>query len=890
MLRCTMTFPTTLIRRSAGLFREESLYTPRHVVLIADPALPISETLARNLGTGGFRGTLSAIAIAQEGMTTYPSLEALPEAPDLAVLTVAPADLEPAMAALAARGCFAAVVPGAAPGLREIARRTGVRALGQGSFGICVPAIGLNASLSHLPPRRGKLALVCQSSALARAVLDWADSESVGFSHVIGIGGNADLGFGHALDWLSRDSGTGAILLDIRFIKNRRVFISAARAAARSRPVVALRAGGRVADPSGRGDAVMEAALRRAGVLRVSGLDDLLSAAETLARVRLSTQGGPGDRIAVVTNGTGLGHMAADAVLTGGARLAALPDAALSALSIGIAGGFGGRNPIILGPRAGTALGEAAAMLAGLPEVDAVVAVHAPIAGEDPEMVGAALSAAAKATRRAPILVCWAGQASAGPQRAALAKAGLAVFPTPEGAVRGALHLLHDRQNRAAAAELPGRQVLALRPDRAAVTALFARVRAEGRLSLTEDEALSVLAAYGLPTVPGRVAAGVEEAVDAAAMLRFPVVLKLRSPDIARKTEVGGVALSLLSAESVREAAAVMLERVRRERPEARLDGFLVQRQAERAEELRLSLGDDAMFGPYIGFGTGGTAADLLGDQGCDLPPLNHALARGLINRTRVAKLLAGYRDHAPVAIDAVTEALVRLSQIAVDFPEILHFGVNPLFADAEGVLACDASCDLRPPGEKASLAVPPYPEDWVTPWHAKSGEELVIRPIRPEDAEAHGAFFRRLTPEDIRWRFFSQLRELPKVQAARMTQIDYDREMAFVAIRPREDGADEMLGVSRLIREPDGETGEFAVVVDRQMKGQGLGSHLMQRLFDWAPEAGISHVVGSVLADNAPMLSFIKHLGFTLKRSAEDEEIFVASKPVLPAHARKAG
>jgi len=886
MLHCTMTVTVTMTLTShptprAGRFDERALYRPRHVALIADPALPIAALLARNLAAGGFRGSLAVVGMAAEGLEEAPSIAALPNLPDLAVLALAPEALEPAMAALAARGCFAAVVPGATSDLAAICRRTGVHALGPASFGICVPAIGLNASLSHLAPRAGKLALISQSASISRTVLDWAEAESVGFSHVIGLGANVDLGFAHALDWLSRDPGTGAILLDLRHIKNRRMFISAARAAARTRPVVALRPGGRLIDPSGTGDAVMEAALRRAGVLRVSGLEDLLSAAETLARTRLSARAGVGDRIGIVANGTGLAVLAGDAVLAGGGRIASIPDAALASLAIALPGGFQGRNPIILDSLDGTALGEAAALLAAVPEVDAVIALHAPVAGENAESIATGLTAAARATRAAPVLLCWSGQATAGAQRAALAASGLAVFPTPEAAVHGALHLLADRRNRAAAAELPGREVLALKPDRAAVAQLFARVRGEGRLSLTEDEALCVLGAYGLPVVPGRVAHGVEEAADAANLLGFPVVLKLRSAEISRKTDFGGVVLGLRSAEAVREAAEAMLTRVARLRPGARVDGFLVQRQAARALELRMWLAEDAMFGPYLGFGLGGTAAELLGDAGHDLPPLNMTLAHALIARTRAAKLMAGYRDQEAAAEPAVAEALVRLSQIAVDFPEMAALGVNPLFVDAEGVLAADASLDLRPEGERGLLAVPPYPEDWVTRWAAKSGETLTLRPIRPEDAQAHGSFIARLSPEDIRYRFFSQLKELPPVQVARLTQIDYDREMAFVAMRAVPEGGEEMLGVSRLIREPDGETGEFAVVVDAQMKGQGLGAQLMQRLFDWAPGGGIKTIAGQVLADNAPMLGFVKHLGFTARRSVEDVEVVEVKRAV---------
>lgn len=846
---------------SPGRQREAALYRPRHVALIADPDLPIAALLARNLAAGGFRGSLHVVGMAAAGLVPAESIAGLPHAPDLAVLALRPAALEAAMLALGARGACAAVVPGEAPGLDALVARSGVRALGQGSFGICVPAIGLNASLAHLAPRAGRLAFVGQSSAMARAVLDWAEAEEVGFSHVIGIGGNADLGFAHALDWLARDPGTGAILLDIRRIKNRRMFISAARAAARSRPVVAIRAGGRLSDPTGLADAVMEAALRRAGVLRVTGLNDLLSAAETLARVRLAPRGGTGDRIAIIGNATGLAQLAADAVLAGGARLAEVQ----------------GGNPRTLGPIADASLGRDAGRLAAAPEIDAVIAVHAPVGGEDPAAIAAALAAAARQPRAAPVLVCWAGQATAGPQRQALARAGLAVFATPEAAVRGALHLAQDRRNRLAAAELPGRTVLELAPDRAAVAGIFARVRAEGRLTLAEDEALSVLGAYGMKVVEGRVAADDSAAVDAACALGFPVVLKLRSHAVARKTEVGGVVLGLQSAVAVRAAARAMRAALP---PGLPFGGFLVQRQARRAQELRLHLDDDAMFGPYLRFGLGGTAADLLGDASFDLPPLNHALAQGLIGRSRAARLLAGYRDHPAADLAAVTEALVRLSQLAVDFPEIARFGLNPLFAYPDGVLALDADCTLRPAGETALLAIPPYPEEWVTRWTAPDGTVLTIRPIRPEDAEAHGAFFRRLRPEDVRWRFFSQIKELPREQVIRMTQIDYDREMAFVAMRADPAG-DVLLGVARLIREAGEMAGEFAVVVDRAAAGQGLGRHLMERLFAWARAAGLSRIDGQVLADNATMLAFVERLGFTARRSTADAEVMEVSRPI---------
>ncbi|WP_027283883.1 bifunctional acetate--CoA ligase family protein/GNAT family N-acetyltransferase [Rubritepida flocculans] len=827
-------------------FRVAALFRPRAVLLLADPALPESALLARNLAAGGFQGRLMIEGMAHEGFGPAEDV------PDLAVLSLPPPAQAEALQRLAARGCRAVVAPVAAPGLAEMARAAGVRALGERSFGIAVTEIGLNATLAHAPLRPGRLALMTQSASIARSVLDWAEAEGLGFSHVIGVGANDDIGFAAGLDWLARDARTGCVLLELRRIKNRREFVSAARATARTRPVLALRPGVRAEDPSGLGEAVMEALLRRAGVLSAGGLEDWLAAAETLARARPREGPGPGDRIAILANGRGVARLAADAALREGLRLAG--------------------EPLSLGPGEAERIAEALAPLLRGGEADAVVALHAP--EEAAERPSAALLAALARLRGAPLLLAWMGEGAGRAGRAALAEAGLAAFATPEAAVRGAAHLLAERRNRAAAAELPPADILEVTPDRERVRALFAAVRAEGRLDLYEDEALSVLDAYGVPVVEGRRAATPAEAALAAHAMGPPLVLKARML-LAHKSEHGGVVLNLRESGAVREAAQEMEREIAARLPAARMDGFLLQRQAPRgALELRLRAGEDAMFGPWIGFGQGGTTADLARDEAVEMPPLNLPLAHALIARTRLSRLLPGWRDRPAVAEPAIADSLVRLSQLLVDFPEIASLAVNPLLATAAGVLAVDAELALRPAGEAALHAIAPYPAHLAERWTARDGRVFELRPIRPEDAAAQGAFFRALPAEDVRFRFFSTMKELPPPLLARLTQIDYAREMAFVAMR---EGRNH--GTARVIREPLGNSAEFAVVVTPDAKGTGLARRLMERAEEWARSQGVSELVGHVLADNQPMLGFVRKLGYALRRSAEDAEVMLAVK-----------
>jgi acetyltransferase len=878
-----------MFRAMPGRFHPEALFRPGSVAVIGAGGGLGGQVMA-NLLSGGFRGAILPVGVglgAVGGVLAYDDIAALPLVPDLAIICTPPSEVDRTIRVLAARGTRAGIVvsgSGEPPGpLRTLGSETGLRCLGPNSFGLAVPALGLNATRSHLTPRPGRVALVSQSAALCRAVLDWAEPNGVGFSHVVGIGTNDDLGFGLVLDWLSRDAGTGAILLDIRRIKDARLFLSVARAAARLRPVVALRAGFRLLDASGAAEATFIAALRRCGVLCVETLEDLLAAAETLTRSRPARI----ESLAIVTNAVGPAQLAADAALRDGLRLAALAPETREVVRLRLPDAFGGDPTASLGDIVYTgtdhpaALGEAAALLAGAREVGGVIAIHAPTGAADATAMEA-MAAAAKAAK-VPLLVCVMGETTGAAHRQRLAGAGVPVFATPGQAVRGFLHLVQDRRNRAAASELPPSTVLTVAPDRDAVRRLFGQAHAAGRLVLAQADALAVLAAYGVPIVPFRAAAGADDAVAAAALLGFPAVLKRIRLDRPEPGTRSGVALDLRDAEAVRDAAALL---ERRASPPNEAPGFLVQRQVGRARELRIQAGEDDLFGPTIIFGQGGTAADALGDAAVDLPPLNLRLAHGLIGRTRVAATLGALHDQPAANVHAVAETLVRVSQLLVDFPDIAELDINPLFADASGVLAADAWVRLRPSGERVRLAIPPYPAELTWTYRSR-GADVTIRPIRPEDAKAHAAFFDRLTPQDIRFRFFSAMRELSAEQIARLTQVDYEREMAFVATRPAaDDGPAETVGVARVVRETGSDEGEFAIAVAPDAKGTGVGRELMRHLIDWARAQGMRTLVGLVLADNAPMLAFVRKLGFSVQRVPSEPDVVEARLALRPEDA----
>lgn len=821
--------------RVLGRFRPEAILRPRSII-VSGAESEAGRLVARNLTEGEFDGELRLLPGPD-------AVRALPGSFDLGI--VADGELQPSLEALAAKGVQVAIVLPAGTW-----QPNGLRTLGPAAFGVVVPGARLNASLGHVPARPGKLALVSPSAALCRTVLDWAEPNGVGFSHIIGTGSEADIDAATVLDLLSGEPGTGAILLDVRGVRDRRAFLSAARAAARIRPVVALHAGGQQHDPSGRSDKVFEAALRRAGVQRVTTMAELLAAAEILTRARPPRT----ERLIIVSNALSAGRLAADHAVRIGIPLADPDPAAATLLRMQLPEQPPEPGLIWTGDDQPTRLAEVVAMLSAVPDIGGVAAILAPT-GEADEAAVAALAAALPSTK-VPLIACALGETTGARHRRVLTEAGLAVFASPEQAVRGFAQLVLQQRARAAARELPSSRVLRLAPELETVRRIIQTARDEGRSALFQDEALEILSAYGMQAVPFRPAPGPDEAADAAVLLGFPAAVKRRRLDPAGAR---ALALDLPDREYVRQAAA----RLRGE------NGFLVQRQAGRAQRLRVEVADDPLFGPTVGFGPGGR--DRLGDAVFELPPLNLALAAGLVARSPASRLLAAGQGHPAADVDAVADALVRVSQLVVDVPEIASIIIDPLFADESGVSAAEAWMGLRPPGERGVTAIAPYPAELVEQWTA-CGDTLEVRPIRPEDAEAHLALFHRLAPEDIRYRFFSLLRELSPEQVNRLTHIDYDREMAMIAVR-----GSETVGVARLVREPSGTEAEFAIAVDSAMKGRGIGRHLMRRILDWARRQGVTAVVGQVLAENHRMLGFIRGLGFEFSRVPGESDVVEA-------------
>ncbi len=890
------------------------LFKPASIALIGASKRPgsVGAVLARNLFAGGFDGPIMPVNphhTAIGGSLAWPDIASLPMTPDLAVVAT-PADAVPGVVAdLRDKGCRAVCVITAGFGeggdAEGEARRAALleaagpmRVLGPNVLGLMVPGMGLNASFAHRDPLPGDLAFIAQSGAMLTSVLDWATGRGIGFSHLVSLGDKIDVDFGDMLNYLATDPKVRAILLYIEAIGDAAKFMSAARAAARTKPVVAIKAGrvaeGAKAASSHTGalagsDAVYDAAFRRAGMLRVYDMRELFDAVQTLSSElrRMGTLGaaeamtGPGDRLAILSNGGGIGVLATDSLIEQGGQLAALSPATIERLNGCLPSTWSKANPVdIIGDAPGSRYAEALEALLEDDGADAVLVLNCPTAISDSMEAAEAVLKVAAGHKR-PILTSWLGDGSAQPSRRRFVESRVPTYFTAEEAVRGFMHVVRYRRNQMNLMQVPAAKA-EVAPDRDMVRGLIDRALAENRPWLSEVEAKQVLQAYGIPIARTEIARSPEQAEAAARGFSMGdlVAVKILSPDITHKSDVGGVVLNLTTPQQVREATAQMMERLSIEFPGARIDGVTVQQMVRRpkAHELIVGLNEDPQFGPVVLFGKGGKEVEIVGDTVTALPPLNDVLAQAVIEETAVYRLLKGYRDEPAVDFEAIRNALIQVSRIAADFAEIKELDINPLIADAQGVIALDARIRVaaataaEADDPSARLAIRPYPRHLEGTVALQDGRQVAIRPIRPEDAGALQVLVARSDAQDIRFRFLHTMKDLPDRLAARLSQIDYAREMAFVAIDPDDDQA--VIGVARLIADADGTQAEYSILLRKDHQGEGLGYAMMNRLIEFAQARGIGLIYGDVLDENEPMLSMCADLGFKRAPHKDDASV----------------
>jgi acetyltransferase len=884
------------------------LFSPQSVLVFAgnlaqaENAFAQAQALHDNLTAQRFSGELHFVDIHTSG--TLADL-ALARA-DLAIIALPHDEVSAALEVAGRMKCKAALVLSAGMGadlsveLKRIARRAGMHLLGPNCLGLQRPLTGLNASLAGPLAAKGPLALVSQSGALTSSILDWARSNSVGFSAVVSLGPNTVVDLADVLDFLAADAQTQSIVVYMEGIRNARRFMSALRAAANAKPVVVLKAGRKPAGNAAAlthsgakvgSDDVFAAALRRAGAVRVRSFVELFSAAKCLA----SRYRPVGKRLAIVTNGGGPGVLAADWISELGLTLGRLSPAVAEELRPHISPLASLVDLIDLGedahPDCYTRALEAAAKDSG---VDGLLAIFSPKHGVDTMGVAEAL-ATLKPKLRKPLLACWMGDTAVGSARQVLSQANIPNFRTPEAAVGAFSNIATFYQNQLLLQQTPPPLSHLAQPDVEGARLLIESVLAERRKVLTEMESKALLAAFHIPVTQTILARNANEAMMIATQLGYPVALKIDSPDISHKSDVDGVALNLANATAVRDTFNDMVQSVARVRPDAHINGVTIQKMAptRRGREIYVGLVTDDPFGPVIAFGAGGTMIELINDRAMALPPLNQFLARSLIERARVAETLGEWRGASAANINAIEQILLRVSEMVCELPQLREMDINPIIVDEHGAVAVDARIviDQAPHSARdySHLAILPYPAHHEQVWPLRGGGQYTIRPIRPDDAQMLQALVKGMSPESRYFRFVSSLTELPPGMLSRFTLIDYDREMALVAVHqtrePQDDGSvnitERIVGVSRYVTNVDGTTCEFALAVADDFGGKGLGSRLMLSIMEVAREKGLAEIEGLVLVNNPGMLRLMKSLGYTIKPYAEDADFRLVSHPL---------
>ena len=882
------------------------LFAPKSVAVFgaSDRVDSIGQIVFQNMLESGYQGGLYPInpkSAEVQGKKAYATIGEIGEAVELVVIATPPQSVPDIIEDCGKHGVKAAVIITAGFGetgpkgqalehaVLENASRYGIRLIGPNCLGVMRPSIGLNATFNKRGANSGDLAFVSQSGALCTAILDWAQSNDVGFSSVVSMGSSADVDFGEILDYLVSDNKTQNILLYIEGIRNARSFMSALRAAARVKPVILVKVGRHPAAAKAAlshtaslvgADDVFNAAVSRVGAVRVQTITQLFTAAKALACGFCPI----GSRLAIVTNGGGPGVMATDRAADLGLPMAALSDATIAYLDQHLPPNWSHGNPVdIIGDAQATRYRHAVKACLEDEGVDGVLVILTPQAMSQPlESAQALIELSGNYCK--PLLACWMGETQVAAARDAFAKAGMSYFRTPEPAVEVFFHLSTYYRNQRLLRQMPGSFSHHVEPDVESAQLIIEGAMQEHRKVLTEMESKAVLAAFHISVAQTMVARSPGEALLIAQQMAFPVAMKVNSPDITHKSDVGGVLLNLNDAHEVRAAYHHIQETVQRNRPDAHLDGVSIEPMIVKpnGRELMVGVTTDPVFGPVITFGLGGTTVEIMGNRSIALPPLNKFLAGELIKDTRVFKMLGSFRQMAPANMEALEDVLLRVSEMICELPTLKEMDINPLILDESGALVADARIivEYRQPSTDryAHMAICPYPAQLVRQWQLADGTDITIRPIRPEDAELDQRFIRDLSEESKYFRFMNVMQELPETTLASLTQIDYSKEMALIAVTQEQD-KESALGVARYSIDPDGISCKFALVVADNVTGKGLGQKLMVSLMEVARRQGLKKIEGEVLNDNHKMLKLMNRLGFTIKTSEDQRTVKVTKR-----------
>ncbi|HNF08545.1 MAG TPA: GNAT family N-acetyltransferase [Pseudomonadales bacterium] len=886
-----------------------SLFEPRSVAVIGATERPdaVGHFVMRNLLGHSYQGKVFAINPNRDsihGLLAHPDIESLPSTPEVAIIATPAHTVAELLRACGRKGVkFAVVYSGGfaeigAAGLdaqRELdaaLRDSGVRILGPNGLGTVRPALGYDCSIGHGQVARGNLALVSQSGTLCNAIIDWAKVNRIGFSNIITLGSSLDVDVGEVLDYLINDSQTAGILIYLEGVSHARRFISALRAASRVKPVIAIKVGrhqsGSSAAFSHTGalvghDEVFDAILRRTGVTRVQNIPELFAAARTLtSRYREC-----GERVAIVTNGGGPGALAADRAADLQLTLPALNHRTLERLDQFLPRDWSRANPVdINGDATPERFRDAVAACLEDDEIDSVLVILTPQGMTAPTQVAQALVELADRHAK-PILCCWMGGETVREGRLRLMEARIPVFQYPETLVGGYHCLLTHRKNQQLLLQMPAPTPDRAPPDLERARALIAEVRADGRSALNQQEAMALLAAFHIPVPQAGIVQRVDAAIELAEKIGYPVAMKIHSPDIDHKSEVGGIALNLRTAAELVASYWQMMRDIPKRLPDARLDGVLITAMATRprARELLVGVTTDPIFGPVISLGTGGIWVEAYDHHAVALPPLNEELALDLIRNVRFSHLLGAHRRFPAISQSALATVLIRVSELVEEFPEIAELDINPLLVDEQGTIAVDARVYLREPAIQCDpydhLAICPYPKHLIRTWQLRDGTQVTVRPIRPKDAEMEQNFVRNLSDRSRYLRFWSGLSELNRRMLAEFTKIDYGTRMSLI-VTLEQDGQEIEIAVAQFSTTATGQSCEFAIVVADGWQGQGLGGKLMAYLIEIARCRGYRSIEGEVLSENRDMLNLMRALGFKVEIDPEDLSVRRVVKNLL--------